>query len=49
MAIAQVEMAKYPAIALDLLAFHVASKMIVTHPVIDGPLVDQSDNLPRAL
>lgn len=35
--IAQVEIARHPAIALDLLAFNVATRLLGTHHVSDGP------------
>jgi ParB family chromosome partitioning protein len=35
--VAQVEIARHPAIALDLLAFHAASRMLDSRPVFDGP------------
>ncbi|HLJ95423.1 MAG TPA: ParB/RepB/Spo0J family partition protein [Gemmataceae bacterium] len=35
--IAQVEIAKHPAIALDLLTFQVASRILAERPVLDGP------------
>jgi ParB family chromosome partitioning protein len=35
--VAQVEIAKHPVIALDLLAFNIASRMLGTYSVIDGP------------
>jgi ParB family chromosome partitioning protein len=35
--VAQVEIARHPAIAFDLLVFQVASKMLDEHPVSDGP------------
>ena len=38
--IAQAEIAKHPAIALDLLAFQVASRMLDECPTTDGPLVE---------
>ena len=43
---AQVEIARHPAIALDLLAFQAASKMLGKRPVADGP--DVEFNLPQA-
>lgn len=38
--VAQVEIAKNPAIALDLLVFHVASEMLGDDPASDGPDVE---------
>lgn len=38
--IAQVEIARNPAIALDLLAFQMASRMLDEHPVSDGPKIE---------
>jgi ParB family chromosome partitioning protein len=38
--VAQVEIARNPAIALDLLAFHVASQMLDERPCADGPDVE---------
>ena len=38
--VAQVEIAKHPAIALDVLVFKLASKMLDERPVIDGPQVE---------
>jgi ParB family chromosome partitioning protein len=38
--VAQVAIAKHPAIALDLLAFQAASRMLGRHPVSDGPNVE---------
>ena len=35
--VAQVEIAKHPMIALDLLVFQVASTMLAEHPILDGP------------
>jgi ParB family chromosome partitioning protein len=35
--VAQVEIAKHPGIALDLLAFQAASQLLATRPVSDGP------------
>src|SRR5207302_3399951 len=40
------EIARNPAIALDLLAFQVASQMLDEHPCVDGP--DVEFNRPRA-
>jgi ParB family chromosome partitioning protein len=40
--IAQVEIARHPAIALDLLAFHAASAMLDNRRVLDGPKVEFS-------
>jgi ParB family chromosome partitioning protein len=44
--IAQVEIARHPAIALDLLAFQIASEMLGKSPVSDGP--DVEFHQPRA-
>jgi ParB family chromosome partitioning protein len=44
--VAQVEIARNPAIALDLLAFQVASQMLDERPCADGP--DVEFNRPRA-
>jgi ParB family chromosome partitioning protein len=44
--VAQVEIARNPAIALDLLAFQAASQMLDERPCADGP--DVEFNLPRA-
>jgi ParB family chromosome partitioning protein len=44
--VAQVEIARNPAIALDLLVFQVASQMLDERPCVDGPDVDF--NRPRA-
>lgn len=38
--VAQVEIARHPAIALDLLTFQVASELLSEHPVPDGPKVE---------
>lgn len=38
--VAQVEIAKHPAIAFDLLVFQVVSEMLGDYPVSDGPAVD---------
>jgi ParB family chromosome partitioning protein len=38
--IAQVEIARHPGIALDLLAFNAASVLLGEHPVTDGPNVE---------
>ena len=38
--VAQVEIARHPAIALDLLAFQAASKLLGKQPVADGPDVE---------
>lgn len=38
--VAQVEIAKHPAIALDLLVFQVVSETLGDHPVSDGPTVE---------
>src|SRR5262249_6266398 len=43
--VAQVEMARNPAIAFDLLVFHVASDILGEAPCADGPKVEF--NLPR--
>jgi ParB family chromosome partitioning protein len=43
--VAQVEMARNPAIAFDLLVFHVASRMVGEAPCTDGPTV--TFNRPR--
>lgn len=43
--VAQVEMARNPAIAFDLLVFHVASRMLGENPCTDGPNV--TFNRPR--
>ena len=45
--VAQVELAKHPLIALDLLVFRVASTMLVEQPAIDGP--DFEFNRPRVI
>jgi ParB family chromosome partitioning protein len=44
--VAQVEIARNPAIALDLLVFQVASQMLDERPCVDGP--DVEFNRPRA-
>jgi ParB family chromosome partitioning protein len=38
--VAQVEVARHPTIALDLLAFHVTSKLLGNHRLSDGPNVE---------
>ena len=38
--IAQIEIARHPAIALDLLTFQVASELLGEEPVADGPDVE---------
>lgn len=43
--VAQVQIASNPAIAFNLLVFHVASRMLSKHPCSDGPKVEF--NLPR--
>ncbi len=40
MQVAQVEIAKHPAIALDLLAFQAASQLLDERPALDGPDID---------
>jgi ParB family transcriptional regulator, chromosome partitioning protein len=47
--VAQIEIARHPAIALDLLAFQLASRMIGSRPAADGPdvQVKRHDATPR--
>jgi ParB family transcriptional regulator, chromosome partitioning protein len=45
--IAQVEIARHPAIALDLLVFKVASTLLGESPIKDGPDVEFSQTKPR--
>ncbi|HLJ92766.1 MAG TPA: ParB/RepB/Spo0J family partition protein [Gemmataceae bacterium] len=46
--VAQVEIAKHPAIALDLLAFQLATKMLHSQPIFDGPDIQYRRSRPNA-